>query len=391
MSRQPPLNLGFYFSNPDYHDLIGLIYDAINSRDGFLPFLKRFVEVFGGHSGNFAIYDTQHNHPLGFWVVNIPDHALAFYTEHIAHQDALVEAALEVRQRDGLRFVASNLDIENVEEIVKTTRTGEWLDSFGARIAAGAIAFHNDSYLNFFGMQRSAEQPAFTREELAVFDLFLPHINRAVELYMKMGAVNREDTPERAALNHVQQGILIFDASFKVMFKNRTADTIISANNGLSLNDDGLLNFREREFSREFVMSLSSAVRASLEGLNQSDVVLCYAQGKQNLTIVVSPLTTTSFELGEGGNRGGAMISLYDWANRPSVSPELLQRFFGLSRAESRVSACLLSGCSLADIAEQLNRSRETVKSHLQSVYRKTQTSRQGELVALLAASGGAG
>ncbi len=379
------------FLNSDYHDLIGLIYDAISSRDGFLPFLKRFVEVFGGHSGSFAIYDTKNSCPLGYWLVNIPEHALAFYTEHIAHQDALVDAALKARQNKGLRFVASNLDIDNVEEIARRTRISEWMASFGAQIAAGAIVFHNDNYLNFFGMQRSAEQPGFSRDELAIFDLFLPHINRAVELYTNIGAMNRESSPERTALDSVQQGILIFDATFRVVFKNRTANEIIAANKGLTLDDDGLLSFREKEFSREFVTSLSLAVRSSLESSNESDVVLCYRHGARNLTMIVSPLATSSPNSEKGDSRGGAMISLYDWTSRPSISPEVLQNFFGLSRAESRVSAFLLAGYSLADIAGQLNRSRETVKSHLQSIYRKTNTSRQGELVALLAASGSAG
>lgn len=377
------------FFNPEYHDLIGLIYDSATSGDGFRPFLQRFMEVFGGHSASFAIYDTKNNVPLGYWVVNIPEHALVFYIDNVAHQDVLVETAMAVRQRDGLRFVATNLDIENIEEVGRATRADEWLASFGARIAAGAIAFHSDTYLNFFGMQRSESQPDFSREELAVFDQFLPHINRAAELYTKMGELKREHIPERSALNQVQQGILIFDTTFKVVFKNRTADDVIANNKGLRLNEDGMFSFHEKEFSREFIISLSEAVRASLESTEQGEAVLCYCYGGQNLTVIVSPLATGKPGSGESSNRGGAMINLYDWANRPSVSPEQLQRFFGLSRAEARVSAFLLSGHSTSDIAEQLNRSRETVKSHLQAIYRKTNTSRQGELVALLSASSG--
>lgn len=386
MHDQPPHDP--LFLNPDYHDLIGLIYDAITSRDGFFPFLKRFVEVFNGHSGTFAISDIQTNTLLGYWVINIPEQALTFYIEHVSHQDALIETALAERKRRGLHFVASNLDIENIEEIREKTRAGEWLESYGAHEAAGAIAFQSENYLNFFGIQRSIDQPAFSREELAVFDMFLPHINRAVELYTKMSALDLVSMPERAALNQVQQGILIYDATFKVVFINNTANEIVANNEGLQLSEDGLLSFRGKDFSREFTVSLSTAVRASLESAGSVDKVLCYRRGTQNLTIIISPLTSVG---AEGAHRGGAMISLYDWASRPSISPELLQRFFGLSQAESRVSALLLRGHSAADIAEQLNRSRETIKSHLQSIYRKTNTSRQGELVALLAASSGLG
>lgn len=375
--------------NPDYHELNGLIYDGISSQEGFLPFLKRFIEVFNGHSGSFAIYDTQSNTPIGAWIINIPEHALTFYIEHVSHQDALIETALSVREQHGPRFVASNLDIENVEDVRETTRAQEWLESFGANEAAGAIAYSSGNYLNFFGIQRAIGQPDFTREELAIFDLFLPHINRAVELYTRMSDLSLSNFPERSALDRMQQGILICDSAFKVAFKNHKADEIIANNPSLHVSPEGLLSCRDKSFSHELVLGISAAVNNAANTEASSDKVLCYRQGKQNLTIIISPLSAEPSDSDQSSPRGGAMISLYDWANRPQIRPEVLQRFFGLSRSESTVSALLLSGQSPADIAAELNRSRETVKSHLQSIYRKTNTNRQGELVALLAASVG--
>jgi DNA-binding CsgD family transcriptional regulator len=377
------------FLNPHYHDLIGLIYDAVTSRDGFFPFLKRFIEVFNGHSGSFAIFDTQSNSPLGYWVVNIPEHALEFYVEHVAPRDILVESALSVFQQGNSRFVAGNLDIPNVKEMREATRVNEWLTSFGAWEAAGAIVFQDENYLNFFGIQRTKNQPEFTREELAIFDLFLPHLKRAVQLYTKMGALDLNNIPERSALNQVQQGILICDTTFRVVFKNSTADHVLATNNGLRLSSDGLLSFHGQEFSRQFVVHLSDAVRASVDSADTDDKILRYRNGSQNLTIVVSPLTAPADASGSH-YRGGAMISLYDWVNRKTISAEKLQHFFGLSKAEARVAAQLAKGDSPIEIAEHLSRSRETVKSHLQAIYRKTGTSRQGELVSLLTASSSA-
>lgn len=375
------------FFTPEYHDLIGLVYDSVTHPEGFFPFLKRFIEVFEGHSASFAIFDTRANVPIGYWVVNIPEHALAFYVDHIAHQDALMETALAIAQDSGRpRFVASNLDLgENMEQIRKETRAGEWLESWGAHEAIGSIAFQSDNYLNFFGMQRSRHQPEFTREELAIFDLFLPHLNRAVGLYTKMTASNLAAIHERQALNAVQRGILICDATFKVAFNNDTANQVINNNGDLQLSDEGLLTFREKQFNRQFIIHLATAVRGSMTQTETEEAVLCYRKGKQNITLVISPLAATEQE--HGVQRGGAMVSLYDWTMRPSVNPETLRHFFQLSAAEARVSALLLEGHSPVEIAQLSNRSRETVKSQLSSVYRKTNTSRQGELIALLASS----
>lgn len=376
------------FFRPDYHDLIGLIYDAVNNSEGFFPFLQRFIEVFEGHSASLMVYDTKAEMAIGHWTVNIPEHALEFYAEHLAHQDALVDSALASRAQGKLRFVASNLDLgENAESIREQTRAGEWLASFGAHEAAGAIAFQSQDYLNFFGMQRGIDQPPFTRDELAVFDLFLPHINRAVALYTEMSALTLAHNPERLALNSIQRGILICDASFRIVYKNDTAARLIAANSDLNLSEDGLLSFRDKAFSKDFVNTVSTAVHASVGRSDAPDAVLSYRSGRQNMTVTVSPLAAASDDQTSEGHRGGAMLSLYDWSSRPSVSPETLQLHFGLTEAEARVSALLAQGESIVGIAQTVHRSRETVKSHLKSVFRKTNTARQGELVALLSAS----
>ena len=58
---------------------------------------------------------------------------------------------------------------------------------------------------------------------------------------------------------------------------------------------------------------------------------------------------------------------------------------FGLSAAESRVSARLLMGRSVPEIAAENGSSEGTVRQQLKSIFRKTGTHRQGELVSLLA------
>lgn len=62
----------------------------------------------------------------------------------------------------------------------------------------------------------------------------------------------------------------------------------------------------------------------------------------------------------------------------------LIQEAFGFTDAEAQVASQLLKGMSLSDIAESTSRSRETVKSHLKSLFKKTGTRRQAELVSLL-------
>lgn len=56
----------------------------------------------------------------------------------------------------------------------------------------------------------------------------------------------------------------------------------------------------------------------------------------------------------------------------------------GLSRAEQRVCHLLVAGQKAKDIAEELNLSVTTVRTHLGNIYSKTQTAGQVELIALI-------
>jgi DNA-binding CsgD family transcriptional regulator len=58
-----------------------------------------------------------------------------------------------------------------------------------------------------------------------------------------------------------------------------------------------------------------------------------------------------------------------------------LETRFGLSPAEARLAALLFAGASLRSCAQALSIKYETARSYLKSVFQKTGTHRQAELV----------
>jgi DNA-binding CsgD family transcriptional regulator len=77
-------------------------------------------------------------------------------------------------------------------------------------------------------------------------------------------------------------------------------------------------------------------------------------------------------------------IILLDLDAHPEPTLEALRRLFGLTAAESQIAVELARGHNLLDIARSRRLSRATIRSHLASLFVKTQTRRQAELVALL-------
>ena len=68
----------------------------------------------------------------------------------------------------------------------------------------------------------------------------------------------------------------------------------------------------------------------------------------------------------------------------PRLDRALLANIFGLTAAEAGLAQELLSGDPLARVAGRLGVSENTIKTQLQSIYEKTGTHRQAQLVKLL-------
>jgi DNA-binding CsgD family transcriptional regulator len=91
------------------------------------------------------------------------------------------------------------------------------------------------------------------------------------------------------------------------------------------------------------------------------------------------------YQIGTGHPPGATILILVDIETSLQPRPRTLQRMFGLTTAEMRLASGLASGFAPVDLARQQHVSRATVRSQLASIFAKTQTRRQAELVALLA------
>lgn len=79
-----------------------------------------------------------------------------------------------------------------------------------------------------------------------------------------------------------------------------------------------------------------------------------------------------------------AIVLLMDVGARRRVPEGTLRAVFGFTAAESRLAARIASGDATEAIATEIGLTKETIRAQLRSVFNKTDTHRQAELVALL-------
>lgn len=82
---------------------------------------------------------------------------------------------------------------------------------------------------------------------------------------------------------------------------------------------------------------------------------------------------------------GRTILVVVDLERPLRPKPAVLQRLFGLTAAETKLAISLTCGLSPTEVADEMDISRSTVRSQLASIFSKTHTRRQAELVSLLA------
>lgn len=102
--------------------------------------------------------------------------------------------------------------------------------------------------------------------------------------------------------------------------------------------------------------------------------------GRRPVIAYASPIPSTS-----GGGIAGTMILLVSQEHDRGPDAALLQKLFSLTPAELRLVTALARGHDLQSTAALLKLSVGTLRVHLKSIFEKTNTGRQAELIWLLA------
>lgn len=107
------------------------------------------------------------------------------------------------------------------------------------------------------------------------------------------------------------------------------------------------------------------------------------AQRQEKLPVIVRVWPYRS-EGPIGGRDARAVLTLNALGPRPGPPPAILAKTFGLTPSEAKLACIIARGAPPHIAAKELNISRETARNQLKSIFAKTDTHRQSELVALL-------
>jgi DNA-binding CsgD family transcriptional regulator len=240
------------------------------------------------------------------------------------------------------------------------------------------IAFQVEESPWLVPLLRGGVQGHFTRAEAERLAPLAPHFRRMVSLSAKL--TRGRSAAGLDALEAMGVPAVLLDWRRSVAQSNSLLEPLLGAGVQLS-------NGRLMATDRASDVELQALIRrvcgpSSARAKDAPPIVALRRHGRRPLVVEALQLS------GAFADKFGfaSAILVFRDLDRPSISPAArLRQVFGLTPAEALLAERLLEGGDLRSVADSIGTSRETVRSQLKSIFAKTDTHRQSELVALIA------
>jgi DNA-binding CsgD family transcriptional regulator len=224
-----------------------------------------------------------------------------------------------------------------------------------------------------FSLQRPLGVRGFDADEKTIIELLASHVALAKRVQQQLGAAWSGRSELEAAFGKVAVPAFVVDRYGHVRHLNPAAESLMARCAGVAVRSGKLLFSDARAGSAVY-----AALRiAASDGGRAAAVPV--AVGQEAGEVLVTPLQPR-----EGAAREPlALVLVASAPDDERVIAWRVRELYGLTPAEAAITAALALGRSVEDVAKAKRVSLATLRSHLRSIFAKTGTRRQAELVSI--------
>ena len=261
------------------------------------------------------------------------------------------------------------------------------LKPYDLHYMAGLVAFRDDARIAQVECLRPKGKGRFSSRDLDTLRKFEPHFRRALQLNQKFWDTLSQHTAAIQILDTLTLGVILVDATCLPVYLNHYAEEILGEGTVIFLREQRLAATADHESQMLNDYLQGAASTGNGIGMSAGGIFTLGLEIESPLFLQIIPLRTERNNLGISNARVCAVVFLRQ-PDRPNALPlNALKDQFGLTTAEATFVQELDKGLTIDQIAKSGHISKHTARDHLKSIFRKTGTRRQAELVKLVLSS----
>ena len=258
----------------------------------------------------------------------------------------------------------------------------ETSEPWGIHSDGAAIISRDQMTTMLCGFVRFPGQAELDHEQLGMMAVLNSHYDRAMRLQGRLDKLEQTMIQSSNLLDLIDFGIVLYGRRGTPVFVNEAARRITAQNDGVVL-DARKLSFLDARVDQAFQDMVSALYRRDvpLSAKTGGTLKVPRVSGGQAYGAVVVPLPAHKNVI---GGSASAAVFLFDPTANRTAAITMFVSSYDLSRAEAELAHRLALGDTLEEAATRRGISRNTAKGLLRSIFAKTNTNRQSELVSLL-------
>jgi DNA-binding CsgD family transcriptional regulator len=355
--------------------LIDSFYDAATDASRWPAALARAAALFSAQGAEIGHFDIRNNN-LSFVI----SHGYSYTPERIKRYQELMpeDPRLALFVSNPFRPMHCRMAVSD-EELWATRVYQEVLAPDGIEYSLGANLAEEDETNSFFIALRGPGMAPFGEAECKLLEKLIPHLRRILRIYRRFALLDLDRVAALDGLDQVSVGVVVVREDGTVVCTNRSAEDMLRAGNGLSLQEGrlqaqtagGMEQIREA-LSRAVVPATTEtahSLRLSGSGTTDMHVLVKRMPGRHqphSLALARQDLVALVFET-------NTQQHLKRW--------EHLQHAFGLMASEAKLVELLANGLNLSEAANQLDLKVGSARQYLKRAFQKIGVHRQSDLV----------
>lgn len=366
-------------------ELISAIYDTSLDPDVWPEVLLRlahrlgaagcfiFEEMLTSDGSQIASRLFSENYDRGI----VRDYLVKFNEQEISDQARFAELSA---QQNSVELISDIHLRPKVSDLLEQPNT-KFMMQAGLKHRAGALLNKDLFYVDRFALQFSADHGPITEKERKEANLFLPHVAKVIGLARPLEERFQTSNVLSSMLDTADQGIAILGPRGAIQFQNSTFKRIVEEHDFFEVDASGYLRCLKENQQSSYHNLIASEHAHGQFGARARREALVHDLAEEGTALFIEICPVSNGTHTGKLDAGSRLLTVIDTSRQIFFDLDRIQAFFLLSKAETEILGLIANGLSNNEVADQRNRSPDTIKSQITALMRKTNSRNRTELV----------
>lgn len=362
---------------------VDALYERAEEPGGWAGALRGLAHTLSGELVALHRYDARARRGTALEVPfgTSPDVLRRAYTDAAPHNIWMEKLRSGSMPRPGDIIVSHRLYPD--AELVKTLYFNEFLDRFGFFASIGAVLETRGRELTSVTVLRGRRAGRYREDEQLFLKRIAPHLRHVHRVEQRFASARDSCAVLEEILDLLPTAVFAVGPDLEIVSANHAAQMLADRGDGLR-RSGRRLELSDSTAARE-LRGLVAGLAATARG-ERAAVGGAALAGRPSLSPPYAITVIPARPIVPLDRSGAAccLVLVEDPEHREPPPEHRMMSLWNLTAGEARVASLLTTDSPPREIADELGISFNTVRTHLQRIYRKTSTSGQAQLVRLL-------